>query len=296
MRQPRPVRVERIAPDDLLLELDPLPQSEPVDVGVQVGEHLVAAGEVGVSGAREVLVLRRVSRADDVGGVVDPCGRCRRRGRGLELVVGDAGVLECLRHAVARVARADDAVAALAHGRAAGWGGDRPPALASRGADGCGASALGGRCGRGPRRGSPGSRARARGRRAARRSSASRARPASARAGGAAGRRRSVRVKCCFAGTPGAGDRRVGRHVDGEAEDLAASLQADRGLPVAGDRDRLGRAVDAVARARSRSTTSPPPCHAVAFSQAGSSAALRRIDPHGGVDLAVRLRAARRGA
>ena len=45
----------------------------------------------------------------------------------------------------------------------------------------------------------------------------------------------------------GGGDGGVLGHVDGEAENLAAALEPDRGLPVAVDRDRLRGAVDAVA-------------------------------------------------
>ena len=92
--------------------------------------------------------------------------------------------------------------------------------------------------------------------------------------------RGSPRRSACRSGGPGSGGRAG-----------AGSSPSSRRR-----RDRLGRPVDAVARGRQPVDHSPPPCQAVALSQAGSLAACGGIDPHRGADLALGPPVARCGA
>ena len=85
----------------------------------------------------------------------------------------------------------------------------------------------------------------------------------------------------------GPGNRGVVRHVDGEAQDLAASLEPDRRLPVAVDGNRLGRSVDAVARGRQPVDHQPPALPRGGVEPGGVLGGLRGIDPHRGADLAL---------
>jgi hypothetical protein len=107
-----PVAVERLAAHDLGLELDLVAKAEMVDVLVQVREHLLAAREVRVVARhRELAVLGRVARADDLGRVVHAVGPVAADvGVALELVIRDLRLGERPGDAVAGVTGADDAV------------------------------------------------------------------------------------------------------------------------------------------------------------------------------------------
>ena len=82
-------------------------------------------------------------------------------------------------------------------------------------------------------------------------------------------------------------DGGVPRHVDGQAEDLAAALEPDRGLPVAVDGDRLGGAVVAVALCGEPVDDQAAALPGGDVEPGGVLGGLRGIDPDLGADLAL---------
>ena len=82
---------------------------------------------------------------------------------------------------------------------------------------------------------------------------------------------RNARVKLALRGHLRRRDGLVLRQVDRHRDQRVALLDAQRRLPAAVDRDRLGGPVDARADAsRAGRDTLPPPCHAVTFMKSGS--------------------------
>ena len=98
---------------------------------------------------------------------------------------------------------------------------------------------------------------------------------------------RNVRSKRGSAAHLACRDAGIAREVDGHGEDRGVGVQPDHRLPVAVDRQRLGRAVDARGPLAQLDETAAAALPRHRVQPLGIGGRLRRIDPHRGHDLAL---------